>query len=353
MLLSLCSEADAFVAVSFSSFGGGSQLAFLALGPVLDLKLAVLYAATFSRRFVPLLLLVAVPIEPRRGNPLRGAGHVIGSRTARIAAVGGWSAFFWIVWLSGDADRYLGERTLWVVPFGAVATSIAVAGLLLQSRASDLPLQPREGLGMLVLLTPIIFVLAVPGADLGASAAERRVLDPDAAARQVKARGPLSEISYVHIMAAASHSQPGVVPGVRGAVEGVRDAASRHAGRPLPGCALRAELLHRRRDRPVGLGRPTRRGSVRRSMGRCHRSARASRRRLDRGGRKRSAHRAAEAPVPVSGRRGRGALHTARYAAAGSVFLVRVAAVLVGDALRCEANCKQRRERRRERHRRD
>jgi uncharacterized membrane protein YraQ (UPF0718 family) len=62
VLLSLCSEADAFVAVSFSSFGAGSQLAFLALGPVFDLKLAALYAATFSRRFVPLLLLVAVPI---------------------------------------------------------------------------------------------------------------------------------------------------------------------------------------------------------------------------------------------------------------------------------------------------
>lgn len=62
VLLSLCSEADAFVAVSFSSFGAGAQLAFLALGPVFDLKLAALYAATFSRRFVPVLLLVAVPI---------------------------------------------------------------------------------------------------------------------------------------------------------------------------------------------------------------------------------------------------------------------------------------------------
>jgi uncharacterized protein len=62
VLLSLCSEADAFVAVSFSSFGAGAQLAFLALGPVFDLKLAALYAASFSRRFVPVLLLVAVPI---------------------------------------------------------------------------------------------------------------------------------------------------------------------------------------------------------------------------------------------------------------------------------------------------
>ncbi len=61
-MLSLCSEADAFVAVSFSGFGLGPQLAFLALGPVIDTKLAVLYGAAFPRRFVPVLLAVAVPI---------------------------------------------------------------------------------------------------------------------------------------------------------------------------------------------------------------------------------------------------------------------------------------------------
>jgi uncharacterized protein len=62
VLLSLCSESDAFVAVSFSAFTPGAQLAFLAIGPVLDAKLAVLYAASFRRSFVPALLLVAVPI---------------------------------------------------------------------------------------------------------------------------------------------------------------------------------------------------------------------------------------------------------------------------------------------------
>jgi hypothetical protein len=60
--LSLCSEADAFVAVSFTGFPLGSQLAFLVLGPVVDAKLAVLYGATFRRRFVLKVLLVAVPV---------------------------------------------------------------------------------------------------------------------------------------------------------------------------------------------------------------------------------------------------------------------------------------------------
>jgi uncharacterized membrane protein YraQ (UPF0718 family) len=60
--LSLCSEADAFVAVSFTAFPVGPQLAFLVLGPVLDAKLAVLYGATFRRGFIPRLMAIAVPV---------------------------------------------------------------------------------------------------------------------------------------------------------------------------------------------------------------------------------------------------------------------------------------------------
>ena len=60
--LSLCSEADAFVAVSFTAFPLGSQLAFLVLGPVVDAKLAVLYGATFRRHFVLRLLAIAAPV---------------------------------------------------------------------------------------------------------------------------------------------------------------------------------------------------------------------------------------------------------------------------------------------------
>lgn len=61
-LLSLCSEADAFVAVSFVQFPVGSQLAFLVFGPVVDAKLAFLYGATFRRRFILRLVVVAAPI---------------------------------------------------------------------------------------------------------------------------------------------------------------------------------------------------------------------------------------------------------------------------------------------------
>ena len=58
---SLCSEADAFVAVSFTQFPLGAQLAFLVFGPVLDFKLVFLYGGAFRKRFLPMLAAVVVP----------------------------------------------------------------------------------------------------------------------------------------------------------------------------------------------------------------------------------------------------------------------------------------------------
>jgi uncharacterized protein len=61
-LLSLCSEADAFVAVSFIQFPLGPQLAFLVFGPILDIKLALLYTAAFGKGFAVRLALVTAPV---------------------------------------------------------------------------------------------------------------------------------------------------------------------------------------------------------------------------------------------------------------------------------------------------
>ena len=52
ILLSICSEADAFVAASFQSFPAGAHLAFVAIGPMVDLKLIGMYAVTFHRKMV-------------------------------------------------------------------------------------------------------------------------------------------------------------------------------------------------------------------------------------------------------------------------------------------------------------
>ncbi|MET7933204.1 permease [Streptomyces sp. NPDC005322] len=51
VVLSICSEADAFVATSLSQFSLTARLAFLVVGPMIDLKLFAMQAATFGRRF--------------------------------------------------------------------------------------------------------------------------------------------------------------------------------------------------------------------------------------------------------------------------------------------------------------
>jgi uncharacterized protein len=51
VLLSICSEADAFVAASLSQFSLTARLAFLVVGPMVDLKLFAMQAGTFGPRF--------------------------------------------------------------------------------------------------------------------------------------------------------------------------------------------------------------------------------------------------------------------------------------------------------------
>ena len=64
VLLSICSEADAFVAAGLPQFSLTSRLVFLVVGPVIDLKLIALHAGVFGRRFTmifaPVVLVVAV-----------------------------------------------------------------------------------------------------------------------------------------------------------------------------------------------------------------------------------------------------------------------------------------------------
>lgn len=60
ILLSICSEADAFVAASFASFPTSAKVAFMAIGPMVDLKLIPMFFAVFNKRVA--IALVVVPI---------------------------------------------------------------------------------------------------------------------------------------------------------------------------------------------------------------------------------------------------------------------------------------------------
>jgi uncharacterized protein len=71
VLLSICSEADAFVAASLSQFSLTSRLVFLVVGPMVDLKLISMQAGVFGRRFAfrfaPTTLVVAIAIASLTG----------------------------------------------------------------------------------------------------------------------------------------------------------------------------------------------------------------------------------------------------------------------------------------------
>lgn len=58
LLLNLCSEADAFIAASFRALlPGSAQMAFMVMGPMLDIKLILMYFSVFQRRVIVSLIL--------------------------------------------------------------------------------------------------------------------------------------------------------------------------------------------------------------------------------------------------------------------------------------------------------
>lgn len=74
VVLAVCSEADAFVAASLTGFSPTARLAFMVVGPMVDLKLIALQAGTFGRgfawRFSTATTVVAVAVSVLIGGAL-------------------------------------------------------------------------------------------------------------------------------------------------------------------------------------------------------------------------------------------------------------------------------------------
>ena len=101
----------------------------------------------------------------------------VDARIARGGVLGLWAVFFVVLWWSGTSDRYLGSRTQWIVPFGAVVLGLAAllyAHGYLRARRQGPPLTLREASGLFALLVPLAAVLLVPHAALGSFAASRK-----------------------------------------------------------------------------------------------------------------------------------------------------------------------------------
>jgi len=86
-----------------------------------------------------------------------------------------WSALFWFLMIGDRTSLYLSSRTEWIVPVGALITTVAGIGRLLTLRSRNRrPVTSRDAFAMSVLIVPIVVVLALPTATLGSFAASRR-----------------------------------------------------------------------------------------------------------------------------------------------------------------------------------
>ena len=93
-----------------------------------------------------------------------------------------WAGFFGYLWSTGEMTRYLGPRTYWVVPFGLITLLGAAAVQLATLRSAPRPIAtPRQVGGLVVLLVPVVAVVMIPRAELGALAASRKATGGSAA----------------------------------------------------------------------------------------------------------------------------------------------------------------------------
>jgi putative membrane protein len=112
----------------------------------------------------------------------------LSARTLRALALAAWTLLFLWLWMSGESVRYLGPRTQWVIPVGAIGLGLAAAGYLRATRGEGPSrLSAPELLGIAGLLVPIVAAAMLGGAQLGSLAASNKLnargVDPAALAR--------------------------------------------------------------------------------------------------------------------------------------------------------------------------
>jgi putative membrane protein len=127
------------------------------------------------------------------------------TRTVRALALTAWAGLFLWLWLSGESVRYLGPRTQWVVPVGAIGLSLSTIAYLRATREHPTTrVSVRELLGLIGLLVPIFAAATLAQAQLGSLAASNKLssrgIDPSEIARLASQNA--SEIGFVQLKAA-------------------------------------------------------------------------------------------------------------------------------------------------------
>jgi uncharacterized repeat protein (TIGR03943 family) len=153
-------------------------------------------------------------------------------RALRAAGLFAWAGMFLWLWLSGDQVRFIGPKTAWVVPFGAIALSAAalVYATTITTRASALRPSLGEVLGVLVLTAPILLVFTVPDQSLGSLAAQRKSTKSARLAAPAKSSRLLDVYTIAYARQDPGFARKiGAVPGARVSLRGLlsdRDPAT-------------------------------------------------------------------------------------------------------------------------------
>jgi uncharacterized repeat protein (TIGR03943 family) len=158
----------------------------------------------------------------------------MGAGSTRTLVLAVWAAVFVLLWATDEGLRYLGPRTQWVIPFGAIALTAAAIGhaLLTASRRREAATLTRgEAAGSLALLLPILALVLVPEPQLGAQAAAKKRPSNEVLAAQLPTRSPAAAernplaASFIDVAVAALSPREGaalgLVPGARVRVHGL------------------------------------------------------------------------------------------------------------------------------------
>jgi uncharacterized repeat protein (TIGR03943 family) len=151
----------------------------------------------------------------------------VNARNARLAVLAAWTFVFALVWLTGAADQFLGSRTEWVAPFGAISLALVTVAYALSLRVSRarVELTGAEATTLVVMLVPLGALLLVPNATLGSFAASQKANDAYFLRAAPPPPATPADVSFLDIRVAEGDRQfaaeAGIEPGLRVRLTGI------------------------------------------------------------------------------------------------------------------------------------